>query len=71
MGREILLLDELDPQINLDDAPQTAYSQPLDRGLLCEKSCGAAVSLESMEEALLFQSIQGQRAFARGSGAHP
>ena len=34
-----------------------------DRGLLCRESCLAALSIESMQEALLFQSIQAKSRF--------
>ena len=63
VGGEVLL-DELHAQIPLDDASQTAYAQAHVRGLLCRESCLAALSIQSMQEALLFQSIQGKSRFS-------
>lgn len=61
--RREVLLHELDPQITLDRATETCYSQAHARGLLCRESCLAALSIESMQEALLFHSIHGKSRF--------
>lgn len=49
-----ILVDELNPQISFDHAPQTCYSQTYDRGFLCRESYKAVLSLETTQEASSF-----------------